>query len=74
VLDAAGGKPDRVRYRATPGVAVGDHDEPAETEEIGASVRVGVKLGAQRSSGRADQQAAKLPPRRRGDLFAKRVE
>src|SRR5918994_4421475 len=74
VLDAAGREMDRARDRAARGVAVCDHREAAQPEQVGASVRVRIELAAQPARRRPDQQPAQLPTRRRGDLFAERVE
>src|SRR4029079_11408989 len=47
VVDAAGGEPDGVGDRGRRGIAVRDHDETAQAQEVGASVRVGVEAPAQ---------------------------
>ena len=73
VLDTpSGGSTDRVRDRARGGVAVGDHDEAADTEQIGAAVGVGVEPAAQAPRRGADQEAAELAGRRARDLVAAR--
>src|SRR5204863_1277861 len=43
VLDSAGSQPDRVRDRAPRGVAVRDHDDAADAEQICAAVGVRVE-------------------------------
>src|SRR5205814_8845510 len=67
VLDAACGKPDRVRDSGAGGVAVGDYGQAAQAEEVRAAVGVGVEMGAEARGGRLDQQSAGLPPCRRRD-------
>src|SRR5438105_5815806 len=74
VVDAARGEADRVRDRGARRVAVRDHGEPAEAEEICAAVGVGVEPVPEPPGSRANQQAAELAARRRGDLGAQRVE
>src|SRR5947207_5165381 len=74
VVDAAGGEADRIRDRRPRGVAVRDHREPAQAEQVGAAVRVGIEAMAEPARRRADQQAAQLARRRRRDLCAEGVE
>src|SRR2546430_2929426 len=74
VLHAAGGQPDRIRDRGAGRVAVRDHRQATQTEEIRAAVGVGIEAVAEAPGGRADEQAAELPRRGGGDLGAKRVE
>src|SRR5690348_16857543 len=54
VLDAAGREPDRARDRLGRGVPVRDHGEPAQPEEVGAPVRVGVEMRPQAPRRRTD--------------------
>ena len=51
-----------------------DHDEPAQAEEVGAAVRVGVEALAQPPGGGTDEQSAEVPGRVGGDLLSQRVE
>src|SRR5829696_7808304 len=74
VLDPAGGEVDRVRDRAPGRVAVCDHREAAEAEQVRAAVRVRVERRAEPSGRRSDQETAELPARRRFDLLAQRVQ
>ena len=60
VLGAAGGEPDRVRDRAPARVAVRDHGQPAQAEQVRAAVGVRVEARAQPPRGRPDQQPAEL--------------
>ena len=45
------------------GVAVGDHGQPAQAQQVGAAVGVRVEAGPQSARGRADQEAAELAAR-----------
>src|SRR6266536_4104921 len=74
VLDAARGQADRVGDRAPAGVAVGDHRQAAQPEQIGAAVCVRIEAGTQAARRRPDQQAAELAGPRRRDLLPQRVE
>ena len=58
VLDAAGGQADRVRDGRAAARAVRDHDEPAQSEQVGAAVGVRVEPRAQAARRRPDEQAA----------------
>src|SRR5438105_3868712 len=70
VVDTAGGEPDRIRNRRRRGVAVRDHDQPAEAEEVRATVGVGVEARAQPPGGGTDEEAAERSGRARRDLLA----
>src|SRR5436190_15868256 len=74
VLGTAVREADRVRDRATAARAVGDHDEPAQAEEVGAAVSVGVELLPETPGGRPNQRATELARRRRRDLLPQGVE
>src|SRR5262249_27142078 len=74
VLDAAGGEPDRARDRLGRGVPVRDDGEPAQAEEVGASVGVRIEMLPQTPCRRPDERAAQLPGRGRADLRAQPVE
>src|SRR5688572_30248448 len=70
MVDAARGQSDCVRDRGSGGVSVRDYRQPAQAEEIGTSVGVGVEALAQMPRRRPDQEAADLPTSRRADLLA----
>ena len=53
---------------------MGDDDEAAQAEQVGAAVRVRVEPRAQPPRGRPDQEPAELPARRVGDLLAEGLE
>src|SRR5205085_5719130 len=70
----AGREADRVRDRTPRRGAVGDDDEAAEAEQIGAAVGVGIEPPAEPIRRRPDQETAELAARRGRDLLAERVE
>src|SRR5438477_2277258 len=74
MVDSARGQPDRVGDCGRGRVAVRDHDEPSQAEEVGASVRVGVETPAQPPGGGTDEQPTDGSARAGGDLLAQRVE
>src|SRR3954465_7431983 len=74
VLRTARGETDRVRDRRAAARAVGDHDEPAQSEQVGAAVGLGVEPRPEAARGRPDQRPAELPGHRRADLGPERVE
>src|SRR6516225_2201332 len=74
VVDAAGGEPDRVRDRPPRRVAVGDHGEPPQAEEVRAAVRVRIEARPEAAQRRPDEQPAEPPGKGCGDLAARRVE
>ena len=51
-----------------------DHDEPAQAEEVGAAVRVGIETRAQPPRSGADEEPAEGSGRAGRDLLAQRVE
>src|SRR3712207_1764662 len=68
------GEPDRVLDRSAGGITVRDHDETAQAEKVGAAVGIGIETGTQAPRCGADEQAAELAARRRGDLRAQARE
>ena len=60
MLHPARGEPDRVGDRPAAGVAVRDHREAAQAEQVGAAVGVRVEPGAQPPRRGPDQEAAEL--------------
>src|SRR6185312_2358173 len=74
VLDASRGEVDRVRDRAPGRVAVGDHGEAAQAEQVRAAVRLGIERRAEAPRRRADQKPTELPAPAGRDLVAERVE
>src|SRR5689334_16096533 len=74
VLDPPRGKPDRVADRPPAAVAVRDHREPAQAEEVRAAVGVRVETGAEAPRRGLDQEAAELPARGGGHLLPEGVE
>ena len=53
---------------------MGDHGEPAQAEQVGAAVGVGVEAATHPAGGGADQQAADLSAAAGRDLFSQRFE
>ena len=74
VLRAHRGKTDRIGDRHSRARPVGDDDEPAQAEEIGAAVRLRIEALAETACARPDENAADLPAERRPDLGPKDVE
>src|SRR5207247_3211406 len=68
------GEPDGVRDRPSGGVAVRDHGQSAETEQIRTAVGVRVEPLAEPARPRADEQSADLAAKRGGDLFTEGLE
>src|SRR6266566_3161391 len=74
MLDAAGGEADRVRYRQTAGAPMRDYGQPAQPEQIRASIGIGIETLAEPARGRPDQQTAELGPSAGGDLVSQGTE
>src|SRR4051812_256289 len=74
VLDAAGRETDGVLDRARRGIAVGDHREAAQAEQVGAAIGVRIEAMPEVPGSRADQETADLAASTRGYLGAQAVE
>src|SRR5436190_15176286 len=74
VLDSPRRKANRVGDRAARGVAVRDHREAPQSQQVRAAVGVGIEALAHPARGRPDQEPTELPAGRGGDLRTKRVE
>src|SRR6266536_2049568 len=74
VVDPPGGEANRVRDCPAGGVAVRDHGEAPEAQQVGASVGVGVEPVPETPRGGPDQGAAELAARGRRDIIAKGIQ
>src|SRR5262249_14264829 len=74
VIDPTGGEPDGVGDRATRGPSVRNDGQPAQPEQVGAAVGVGIETRAQTACRGADQKRAELASGGRADLLTELVQ